>query len=112
MCKDDTHPSAVDSVVNTSKLLDGCFDETLHAAFITYIELDSKDLVIRVPSNALALLGNFLGAFMINVCEDNTLCPSFRISERGFFADAGCGLWMSVLARSYDKGNCWIRMRM
>lgn len=83
-----TYPSAVHGVVDTSKFLDGCCDEILHTLFITYVQLNSKELITRMPSNAFALLGSFLGTFVVEIREDNTSCPSFRISERGCFADA------------------------
>lgn len=91
-CEDDTHPSAIDGVVNASEFLDGRCDEVLNALLITYIQLDNKGLVAGVSSEASAFFGDFLKAFNVDIREDNTFCPSFRKSERGLFTDTGSGL--------------------
>lgn len=45
-----------------------------------------------MPSILLALLGNVLDAFIVDIGEDDPLGPSFRKRECGFLANARGGL--------------------
>lgn len=72
----DTYSSAVDSIVNASKLLHCRSKKVLHTFLIGNLNLDRDGLVLCMFGVLFALLGGLRGAFFVEVSEDDSLDTS------------------------------------
>ena len=90
--KERAYPGAVDAVVDPPEFADGQVYHALDAGLLGDIDLDGHGAVFRVLGVFVALLGRCLGAFFVDVCEDDADGAGFGQGESGFLADAACSL--------------------